>query len=129
MRFLVGLIILVFALVAFAGDKFISAQSMAASFRSTPLKVKGFSDANVHCVISDPSSTAGELKLAASNLPTPTAATAADWVDISSTAQEATADPSTHMWNLSGRAYEYVQVVYTRTAGSGTLNCYAGREY
>jgi hypothetical protein len=126
MRFLLSAII-AFSVNAQAGVHFFSAGSLGASVTSPPLLTRGLKNVNIHCIISSPSSVSGTFELRASNLDNPRKDVDADWVDITSTEQTAS-DTSTHMWNLSDRAFEWAQLTYTRTAGSGTVNCYAGRE-
>lgn len=101
--------------------------SLGASFNSDPFKMENMDLAAIQAVISGSSALNATLKLQAScDMGQDTGTGPAgvqgltNWVDVASSTTTVTAD-GVSMWNVSAVAWKWVRVVYTRTAGSGTI--------
>ena len=96
----------------------------AASFNTGPYRLENFSWFSITGTVSGASALNGTLKLQASNdLGFDNGATitgVTNWVDLASSSQAITANGSVQ-WNYNGAGFRWLRVVYTRTAGSGTL--------
>lgn len=118
------LILLIFALSLnchpFANLKFVTAQSMGASFNSNPLPLDQISSTNIHCIYTGTPS--GTLVLQASNDDVPKTQIA-NWTDISGSSVAIAAAGDT-MYNNPYSIYKWIRVKYTRTASTGSMDCY-----
>lgn len=102
---------------------------LSASFNSYPMRVDMFTLAAIQATISGSGSLNGTLKLQASNdagvdlanNPVPSQVTGlSNWSDIAGTTQTVTVDGSS-MWNVADIGFRWLRVVYTKTAGTGTI--------
>jgi hypothetical protein len=95
-----------------------AAVSLASSANGTAVSVmKQFEGFSLQAVISSASSLNGTLKLQAA---IDSATTPTNWADIGGTTAAVTADGVT-MWSIGRHHFKWVRIVYTRTAGSGTM--------
>jgi hypothetical protein len=118
MRFLIGFILsLLIAIPAVADWATLSATSMAASFNGSAYTVMKPYVMTAQMTVSSCSSCDGIAKLQASNAVSPGST---DWVDIDSASVHFVAD-GTSMIQIPYPGFLKLRVVYTRTAGSGTL--------
>lgn len=92
----------------------VDAQNAAVTVTSNPITLNDRQNFSLHVKFSS-ATLAGSLKLQASN-------DAADWVDVASSTQTVTAGES-HMWTATDAEYKQVRVVWTPSAGTGTLTC------
>jgi hypothetical protein len=95
-----------------------SAVALSASSNGTPISVmKQFEGFALQAVISSSSSLNGTLKIQA-NIDSGSSTT--NWADIGGTTATVIADGVT-MWSIGRHHFKYVRIVWTRTAGSGTM--------
>jgi len=127
MRLLVWLAVMLTPIAAFAVIKYnkiqiVTAGSMGASLNSTPVDITNYDNVNIQAVWTGitGSSGSGTFKLQASN-DLAGCASVTTWTDQSGTSQAISADGD-FMWNLIGQGYRCIRLVYTRAAGTGTLN-------
>lgn len=95
-----------------------SAVSLASSSNGSSVGIQtNYNGFSMQAVISGSSSLNGTLKLQAAidSGDTPT-----NWADIAGTTAAVTADGVT-MWNIGRHHFRWVRIVFTRTAGSGTM--------
>jgi len=90
----------------------INGLSAAVNITSPGVSLGDYSEYSVHCDFSG-TTLAGTLVLQVSN-------DNSDWVDIPSSSQAITSAAS-HMWNVTGAAYDWVRVFWTASSGTGTL--------
>jgi hypothetical protein len=95
-----------------------SAKSLASSFDGASFNVGGFHSVAISNVVTSASSLNGTLKLQAS-------VDGAAWGDVASASATITADGTT-IFTIANNPYQFIRLVWTRTAGSGTLNSKAG---
>jgi len=94
------------------------AGDMSGSFNGTSFNVGGFHDVAVSSVVTDASSLNGTLKLQGS-------VDGTNWADISGLTGSITANGTT-IYKVNANPYQFVRLVWTSSAGSGTLNSKVG---
>jgi diaminopimelate epimerase len=94
----------------------ISAANAASTVTSAPLDLGDQKNLSIHVKFSS-ATLVGTLKLQASNDNT-------DWVDITGSSQSVAAGES-HIWNIVDATYRNLRVVWTNSAGTGTLTAAA----
>lgn len=94
---------------------FITAQSMAASFNSSPFRLALAKKFNIQLSFTD--TAAGTFKLQSSSDVTNNPALVTNWNDVPDSSQVISA-PGLHQWTV-GDPYKWIRVVYTRTGGDG----------
>lgn len=100
------------------GSHFVSGGSVGSTFTTPPIPLDLYNGFYIEATITAGSSPAGTFKLQSSASGGPTT-----YVDVTSTSQVVSGN-GTVSWNVTGAQYRFVQVVYTRTSGSGTLDCW-----
>lgn len=103
-------------------QQILTAQSMGASFNSAGIDISNFDNVNIQAKWTG-TAEAGTFKIQASSDSTLPCASATAWTDQSGTSQAIAADGD-FMWNLASQGYRCVRLVYTRSAGTGTLNAW-----
>ena len=98
---------------------------MGASFNSKPVNLSNEYSYAIQAIWSAGTATSGTIKLQASCDPgmsdaTPPAST--NWTDISGSANTISTTSGNIMWDVAACGYRWVRVVYTRTAGTATIN-------
>lgn len=97
--------------------------SMAANVTSSVVdmthkeRARAMFEYSIQAIWSSGSSPVGTLKIQAS-------IDGSTFVDISGTVVGVTGNSGSVMWNVEGHSYKFLQLVYTRSSGSGTLNAY-----
>jgi hypothetical protein len=125
MRFLLGfLLAFLVAAPALAAPKVLTAASLGGNINQSPMAVSG-QLLSIHCVTSSASSPIGTINIRGSDLDAPAPATAADWIDLDGTSQSLTSS-STHGWDIDTK-FQWIDINYARTSGSGTIDCYMNR--
>lgn len=102
--------------------------NLNASFNSDPFRVENMTWAAIQAVVSGSAALNGTLKIQAScdlgvdtNAGPAGIAGISNWVDITGTTQAIAADGA-NMFNLQDMGFRWFRLVYTRTAGTGTLS-------
>lgn len=104
-------------------QKLVDAVSMGASITSAGVDTSQFDNLSLQAKWTGitASTGSGTFKIQAANSLTSCTDAANTWTDQSGTSQAIAADGD-FMWNLVGQGYRCVRLVYTRAAGTGTLN-------
>lgn len=95
----------------------ISAQNAAANQNSIPLSLGDLKGFAIQVTFSS-ATLGGTLKLQARNSET------AEWIDVEDSDQTVVAGAG-HLWNVEKAQYYAVRVVWTASAGAGTLTAFA----
>ena len=94
------------------------AGDMSSSFNGTSFNVGGFHDVAVSSVVTNASTLNGTLKLQGS-------VDGSNWADVPSTSATLNSNGTT-IFNVANNSYQFVRLVWTRNAGSGTLDSKVG---
>jgi hypothetical protein len=95
-----------------------TARALGASFDGNSFTVGGIHSVGISNVVSDASSLNGTLKLQGS-------VDGTNWADVASQTATITTNGTT-IFMIANNPYQFIRLVWTRTAGTGTLNTKAG---
>lgn len=99
-----------------SNEKILSAQSLTASFETTPVNLSEAIGYSFQAVFSGTPNGAFKLQASNDDNGSPT-----NWSDIASSSVTVSAAGSA-MWNNDGAHYQWVRIVYTFTSGTGSCD-------
>lgn len=107
--------------------RLLNAQSMGATFNSSPTNIERMDNVSIQTNVSGSSSPVGTFKVQVSNDyeqdADGTVRAAGNWIDVTGLSQAISGDTQI-LFELALTAAAWVRLVYTRTSGTATANAY-----
>jgi len=114
--------------VRFDGQKIINAGDLSqATVTSSIVNLSTVTGYSIACAYSGSSPT-GTLKIQVSNDFTEDSTAISNWYDLPSSSQSISANGN-YVWAISDANYKWLKVLWTKTSGTGTINCFYGTKH